>query len=61
VEVLYGVIAGSVTFGAYLSNFLIPGLLGNIIGGVALVALLNYGQVRPRAIAKHEQARQLRP
>jgi formate-nitrite transporter family protein len=47
VEVLYGVITGSVTLGAYLGSFLLPGLLGNIIGGVALVALLNYGQVRP--------------
>lgn len=43
-----GLAAGSVTFGAYLGNFLLPGLLGNIIGGVTLVALLNYGQVLPQ-------------
>lgn len=47
VEVLYGVFTGAVSPGAYLGSFLLPGLLGNIIGGVALVALLNYGQVLP--------------
>lgn len=45
VEVLYGVAIGTVSFGAYLSTFLLPVFLGNCIGGVALVSLLNYGQV----------------
>ena len=45
VEVLYGVAIGSVTFGQYLSDFLLPVFLGNCIGGVVLVSLLNFGQV----------------
>jgi formate/nitrite transporter FocA (FNT family) len=45
VEVLYGVVTGSSTFEAYLGSFLLPVFLGNCIGGVALVSLLNYGQV----------------
>lgn len=29
----------------YASDFFVPTLLGNILGGTTLVALLNYGQV----------------
>jgi formate/nitrite transporter FocA (FNT family) len=29
----------------YVSVFFIPTLLGNVVGGTTLVALLNYGQV----------------
>jgi formate-nitrite transporter family protein len=45
VEVLYTVAAGERSIGAFLGGFLLPVLIGNTIGGVALVALLNYGQV----------------
>jgi formate/nitrite transporter FocA (FNT family) len=45
VNVLYAVFAGSVSVGGYLGHFLAPALLGNIIGGVSLVAALNYAQV----------------
>jgi len=45
VEVLYLVAIGQVTFATYLWVFALPVFIGNIIGGVALVALLNYGQV----------------
>jgi formate/nitrite transporter FocA (FNT family) len=45
VEVLYAVAIGSVSFGDYLTQFLLPVFLGNCLGGVALVSLLNYGQV----------------
>jgi formate/nitrite transporter FocA (FNT family) len=31
----------------YLVRFFAPTLLGNVVGGVALVAVLNYGQVAP--------------
>jgi formate/nitrite transporter FocA (FNT family) len=31
----------------FFLGFFVPTLLGNIIGGVALVAVLNYGQVMP--------------
>ena len=48
VESLYAVTTGSATWGAYFGQFLIPTLLGNIIGGVSLVALLNHAQVAPK-------------
>jgi formate/nitrite transporter FocA (FNT family) len=45
VETLYGVAIGTIGFGQYLTSFLLPVFFGNCIGGVALVSLLNYGQV----------------
>jgi formate/nitrite transporter FocA (FNT family) len=35
------------TLRAAVSEFFLPVLTGNIIGGVALVAALNYAQVSP--------------
>lgn len=49
VEVLYGVMSGAVTWEKYFGGFMIPTLIGNIMGGIALVAVLNYGQVAPQA------------
>ncbi len=45
VEVLFGVTAGDTSWSAYFGQFLIPTLLGNIVGGVSLVAALNNAQV----------------
>jgi formate-nitrite transporter family protein len=45
VEVLYLVAEARLSFGSYFVNYMIPTLLGNVIGGVALVAALNYAQV----------------
>lgn len=45
VEVLYLVSAGALSWQGYLGEFFAPTLLGNIIGGVSLVAALNYAQV----------------
>jgi formate/nitrite transporter FocA (FNT family) len=45
VEVLYLVIGGQATIGDYVTGFMIPALLGNTIGGLALVAGLNHAQV----------------
>jgi len=45
VEVLYLVATGQLALGSYLANFLLPVFCGNVIGGVSLVALLNYAQV----------------
>jgi formate-nitrite transporter family protein len=47
VEVLYAVAAGSYPWTQYIVHFLIPVFIGNCIGGVCLVAILNYGQVVP--------------
>ncbi len=41
-EGAYAVLTGSGTFAQYLFAFLIPTLIGNTIGGVSLVALLNH-------------------
>jgi formate/nitrite transporter FocA (FNT family) len=45
VEVLFLVTTGMLGWGSYLGGFLLPSLLGNIIGGVSLVALLSHAQV----------------
>jgi formate/nitrite transporter FocA (FNT family) len=45
VDVLYNVMDGSVAWSHYALNFLIPTAVGNTLGGVVLVALLNYSQV----------------
>lgn len=45
VEVLYLVTTDAASWGSYFGDFLAPALLGNILGGVTLVAALNFGQV----------------
>lgn len=47
VEAFYRASAGEASWGSMLGNFVVPSVLGNAIGGVLLVALLNYGQVAP--------------
>ena len=44
-EVLYTVITGDASWGSYLKGYMLPTLLGNILGGVTLVAVLNHAQV----------------
>jgi formate/nitrite transporter FocA (FNT family) len=44
-EILAAVIAGTASVGAYL-HWLLLATLGNIVGGVIIVSLLNYGQVK---------------
>lgn len=45
VEVLYLVAAGELSVGGYLGRYFTPTLIGNILGGVTLVALINHAQV----------------
>lgn len=45
VEVLYSVVTGGTSWRSYLAGYMIPTLLGNIVGGVSLVAALNHAQV----------------
>jgi len=45
VDVLYLVAAGQISWGKYVQAFMLPTLLGNIVGGVSLVAVLNHAQV----------------
>ncbi|MGH9516237.1 MAG: formate/nitrite transporter family protein [Terriglobales bacterium] len=44
-EILSAAMAGPVSAGDYL-HWLLPATLGNIAGGVGIVSVLNYGQVR---------------
>ena len=44
-EVQYAMFQGAVTLRAYIFNFQIPVTLGNIVGGVVFVAVLNYMQL----------------
>ncbi|MCB9730618.1 MAG: formate/nitrite transporter family protein [Deltaproteobacteria bacterium] len=45
VEAFYFAATGGATWGAMIGGFVVPAILGNILGGVTLVAFLNYGQV----------------
>src|SRR4051794_35219643 len=41
----YRAASGGAGWGEMLAGFVAPAVLGNVVGGVLLVALLNYGQV----------------
>jgi len=45
VDAAFLVQIGKASFSDYVFVFFIPTLLGNVVGGTTLVALLNYGQV----------------
>jgi formate/nitrite transporter FocA (FNT family) len=45
VEVLFLVMTGAKNWLSYLDGYMLPALLGNILGGVALVSALNHAQV----------------
>lgn len=45
VEMFYLVVTGAASFAQCLTTYMIPTLIGNIIGGVTLVATLNHAQV----------------
>jgi formate/nitrite transporter FocA (FNT family) len=45
VEVLYLVMTGQETWFAYFGGYMLPTLIGNILGGVSLVSALNHAQV----------------
>jgi formate/nitrite transporter FocA (FNT family) len=47
VDAYYLVAIGEIDFSKYLTGFFVPTLLGNIVGGVTLVSVLNFGQVAP--------------
>ena len=46
VESAFNVFTGYITFGEYFTRFMIPTLIGNMIGGVSLVGILNHAPVR---------------
>jgi len=53
VEAWFGVVSGQASIGDYLTKFLAPTLLGNTIGGTALVALLNHAPVADELDGSH--------
>ena len=52
VEAFYRSFAGTAGWGELAGSFLLPVLIGNTIGGVVLVALLNYAQVQAELPAR---------
>jgi formate/nitrite transporter FocA (FNT family) len=48
VDAAFAVWAGSASWSEFWLRFFLPTLFGNMLGGVALVAVLNYGQVAPQ-------------
>jgi len=51
-EAAYGVLIGQAGLGDYLGRFMAPTVIGNTIGGVALVAMLNHAPVSADARAE---------
>jgi formate/nitrite transporter FocA (FNT family) len=45
VEASYGVMVGAASVQDYLCGFFAPTLLGNMIGGISLVAIINHGSI----------------
>ncbi|MGW8247376.1 MAG: formate/nitrite transporter family protein [Acidiferrobacterales bacterium] len=48
-EMFYALLTGAVSPATAVGQFFLPTLIGNTIGGVALVAAINYAQVYPHA------------
>jgi formate/nitrite transporter FocA (FNT family) len=46
-EAAFSVLSGTASMGDYTMGFLVPTLIGNIIGGVVLVTILNHGSIAP--------------
>lgn len=44
-EMLYNVMTGEVSWLTYAGRYMLPTLVGNILGGVTLVAMINHAQV----------------
>ena len=58
VEASYAVFVGHISFGEYFPRFMIPTLIGNCIGGVSLVAILNHAPIREELPGKQNKPSQ---
>ena len=56
-EVFYLAAVNGTTWGRAISHFLIPSLIGNIVGGVSIVAAINHAQVTAGNAKKREEKR----
>ena len=54
-EVLYVVFQGDASLWAFFADFLVPAVLGNTVGGVLLVAILNFSQTRDHRIPHRDR------
>jgi formate/nitrite transporter FocA (FNT family) len=55
VEVLYLVLSGDKSFFSFLFDYAVPVLAGDIVGGSALVAMLNHAQVQHEVPAARKE------
>lgn len=55
VEASYAVMIGAAGVGDYFAVFLLPTLIGNMIGGISLVAIVNHGAIAPEIAAERGQ------
>jgi formate/nitrite transporter FocA (FNT family) len=46
-EAAYAVLSGGANMAAYINGFLLPTLIGNTIGGVLMVTIVNHGSIAP--------------
>ena len=53
VEAAFNVFVGHISLAEYFTRFMIPTLIGNTIGGVSLVAILNHAPVRDELPGAH--------
>lgn len=62
-EVLYLVMEGHLAWTAYAWGYMLPSLMGNVVGGISLVSALNHAQVVTDAAIVHEveDAEEVRP
>ncbi len=56
VDAAYAVLSGLAPFSDYVWKFLLPTLLGNTVGGVALVAVLNHAAIVPEMGLQQDEA-----
>ena len=59
VEIFFYAFDGHVSSLAFIPEFVVPVLLGNIVGGVVFVAILNYAQVGEKPFEAYEKAASL--
>lgn len=58
VEAFYALFAGKLSLAGYVFGYFTPVLLGNVIGGTALVAIVNHAQVRDEVTGEEDRQNQ---
>jgi formate/nitrite transporter FocA (FNT family) len=54
VEAFFMAVGGHASWGVAIGGFIVPAVLGNVVGGVLFVALINHGQVAAERRARGE-------